>query len=321
MRKLIYSLAFGLALSLPAAAQTITLKASHSANADEPYHAGLTYFAEKVKERTGGRVVVQIFPSNQLGNEKEMLEGLLLGTVDFAVTANGVLTNFVPAVGIFDLPFLFRDRAHMYKSMDGVVGQQLREQMAKRGFHLLGFYEAGIRHLLTKKPVEKMADIQNLKIRTMQVASHIAAFKSFGANPTPLPYDELYGALQAGVVDGAEAANSNYYSKKFFEVAPYYAQLAWTALVAELLVSEKKLRSLPPDIQKIIIEVGQESAVVERKAYADTDERIMAQLLKHGVKVTNPDPVPFREASKKVYETFVKTDEQKAQLQAILGTQ
>lgn len=309
------------ALASGAQAAEFNLKASHSAAASEPYQIGLQAFADRVKELSGGRVEVTIYPNNQLGNEKEVLEGLLLGTVDFAVAANGVVGNFAPSFGIFDLPFLFRDREHMYKVMDGPVGDELKGDIAKRGFALLAYYEAGIRHLLTKKPVAKIDDLSNMKIRTMQVPAHIAAFKAFGANPTPMPYGELYGAIQSGVVDGAEAANSNYYAQKFYEVAPNYAQLSWTALVAELMMSEAKLKSFPEDIQKAILQAAAESAAVERKAYSDADGKLLSELVAKGVNVTHPDATPFREASKAVYDEFVKTPEQKKQLETILATQ
>ncbi len=307
-------------LAGPALAADYVLKASHSAAAGEPYDIGLKAFAEKVKERSGGRVEIEIYPNNQLGSEKAVVEGILVGTVDIGVVANGVVGNFVPQVQIFDLPFLFRDRAHMYAVMDGPVGDELKAAMEKKGLYPLAFYEAGIRHILTKKPVNSIEDLKGQKIRTMQVPSHIAAFKAFGANPAPMPYNELYGAIQSGVVDGAEAANSNYYAQKFYEVAPNYAQVAWTALVAEMLMSEEKLKAMPEDLQKILVEAAAESAPVERKAYADADARLLAELEKQGVKVTHPDVAPFRKASETVYVEFVKTPEQKAQLEAILAT-
>ncbi len=303
-------------------AETIVLKAGHSANPDEPYHIGLQAFADKVKERTNGRVEIQIFPNNQLGNEKEMIEGLLLGTLDITVPSNGVVTNFVSELGIFDLPFLFRDREHMYKVMDGPVGQKLDQAMAQKGFKLLAFYEAGIRHIMTtKQPIEKYEDLAGLKIRTMQVPAHVASFNAFNANATPMAYSELYGALQSGVIDGAEAANTNYNSKKFYEVAPYWATVAWTALVADLIMSKEKFDSLPADIQQALVESALESAAVERKTYAESDASLLAVLKEKGVKVSNPDTTPFREASKAVYDEFVKTPEQKATLEQILNTQ
>lgn len=309
------------ALVSGAQAAEFNLKASHSAAASEPYQIGLQAFADRLKQLTGGRVEVTIYPNNQLGNEKEVLEGLLLGTVDFAVAANGVVGNFAPSVGIFDLPFLFRDRDHLYKVMDGPVGDQLKADVATRGFTLLAYYEAGIRHLLTKKPVGNMDDLANMKIRTMQVPAHISAFKAFGANPTPMPYGELYGAIQSGVVDGAEAANSNYYAQKFYEVAPNYAQISWTALVAELMMSEARLKSFPEDVRKAILQAASESAAIEREAYSDADGKLLDELVAQGVNVTYPDPAPFREASKSVYEEFVKTPEQKKQLETILATE
>ena len=143
-------------------AADIVLKAGHSANADEPYHIGLQKFAQIVNTRTKGRVEVQIFPNNQLGNEKEMVEGILLGTVDITVPSNGIVTNFVPELGIFDLPFLFNDRPHMYAVMDGPIGEQLSLAMRSKGFRLLGFYEAGVRHIMTRtKPINSIDDLKS----------------------------------------------------------------------------------------------------------------------------------------------------------------
>jgi len=321
MRKLLLGLGLAALMASQASAQTIVLKAGHSANPDEPYHIGLTEFARIVKEKTKGKVEIKIHPNNQLGNEKEMIEGLLLGTLDITVPSNGVVTNFVKKLGIFDLPFLFRDRAHMYKVMDGPVGQELNKAMQEKGFRLLGFYEAGIRHIMTRnKAIKSYADLQGLKIRTMGVPAHVSSFNAFGANATPLAYSELYGALQSGLVDGAEAANTNYNSKKFYEVAPHWAQIGWTALVADLIMSDKKFRSLPKDVQAVLAEAGLKSAAVERKAYSDSDNSLLDKLVARGVKVTKPDPVPFRKASKKVYDEFVKTAENKKLLQMILDT-
>ncbi len=322
MTRFFVSIACMFFISFGAAAETLVLKAGHSANPDEPYHIGLQALADEVKARTNGEVEIQIFPNNQLGNEKEMIEGLLLGTVDIAVPSNGVVTNFVEELGIFDLPFLFRDREHMYKVMDGPVGQELDQAMAAKGFKLLAFYEAGIRHIMTtKKPIETYEDLAGLKIRTMQVPAHVSAFNAFQANATPMAYSELYGALQSGVIDGAEAANTNYNSKKFYEVAPYWATVAWTALVADLIMSKEKFDSLPEEVQSILQEAALKSAAVERQTYADSDAALLSVLQEKGVTVSTPDTTPFREASKAVYDEFVTTDAQKARLQQILATE
>ena len=300
--------------------EKIILKAGHPANANEPYHLGLVEMARIVNEKSNGKVEIRIYPAMQLGSEKAMIEGLLLGTMDIVVTANGSLTNFVPQLGILDLPFLFRDRDHMYRVMDGPVGRALEHSMEERGFHLLGFYDAGVRHIMTSnKPINAYEDLEGLKIRTMPVPAHIASFNAFGANAVAVDYGELYGGLQTGLIDGAEAANTNYNLKKFYEVAPHWAQIGWVILAADAIMSEKKFRSLPQDIQEILTEAGRQSAVLERQVYADSDNSLLSVLQSKGVKVTYPNPAPFREASKKVYDSFVTSDKDRELLNAILN--
>ena len=304
----------------PAQTDKIILKAGHSANANEPYHLGLLEMARIVKEESNGRVEIQIYPAMQLGSEKAMIEGLLLGTMDIVVTANGSATNFVPQLGILDLPFLFRDRNHMYSVMDGDVGQELKKSLKDRGFHLLGFYDAGVRHIMTSnKPINTYEDLKGLKIRTVPTPAHIASFNAFGANAIGVDYGELYGGLQTGLIDGAEAANTNYNLKKFYEVAPYWAQVGWIILAADAIMSEKRFHSLPPDIQDILTKAGHQSAIFERQAYADSDNSLLSVLQSKGVKVTYPDTAPFREASKKVYDEFITTDKDRALLNTILN--
>jgi tripartite ATP-independent transporter DctP family solute receptor len=302
-----------------AQSQTLALKAGHSAAPDEPYQIGLDEMARVAKEKSGGRIQIQVYPNNQLGQEKEMVEGLLLGNIDITNPTTAVLSNFVPSLKVLDLPFLFRDRDHMYKTIDGPVGAELAAKMQQRGFRLLAYYEAGFRHIMTKKPIQSMADLRGLKIRTMQNPVHVESFRAFGANPTPLAYGELYGALQSGVVDGAEAANSNYYAKRFFEVAPDWALVSWTSLVVPVIMSEKKFQSLPADLRQVLQDAATVGARVERKAYADSEDARFADLKKAGVKVTQPDPTPFRHAAQQVYDKFVTDPDEKRLLQMIVA--
>jgi tripartite ATP-independent transporter DctP family solute receptor len=306
-----------IACSLPASAQTINLKAAHSAAADEPYQVGMVDFAKRVSAATAGKINVAVFPNNQLGNERELIEGLPLGIVDIAAPANAVLTNFVPDLVTLDLPFLFRDQAHLERMLNGPLFDVISDAAAKRGYRVLGLYTAGVRHIMTKKPINSLADLKGMKIRTMQNPAHVEAFKALGANPTPLAYGELYGALQSGVVDGAEAANTNYYAQKFFEVAPNWAMVSWTVLISPLIMAEAKFKSFPTDVQAALLKAGKESAVVERAEYARSDAERLEALKKSGVKITSPDLASFRAAVNKVYGEFVKTDTQKKILEVI----
>ncbi|MEO1203784.1 MAG: TRAP transporter substrate-binding protein, partial [Pseudomonadota bacterium] len=154
----------------PDDAARIVLRAAHTTNVDEPYHQGLLEMARIVSEATDGEVEIRIYPSMQLGGEKAMLEGLLLGAIDIVVTANGPVTNFVPGMGVLDLPFLFESREHMYSVLDGEVGDEFAARLKERGFRLLAFYEAGVRHIMTsERPVHSIDDLAGLKMRTMQV--------------------------------------------------------------------------------------------------------------------------------------------------------
>lgn len=324
MKRLAVTLMVLLSMTVTAAfaASPVVLKAGHSANTNEPYQIGLEAFAKAVEEKSNGRIKVEIYPNCVLGSESEMIDSLLLGNLDFTVPTNGLLTNYAPILSVFDLPFLFDTREALYKNVDGPVGDVLAAALQKKGFRLLAFYEAGVRHIMTvKKPVNSFDDLKGLKIRVMEIPAHIDSFNQFGAKGTPLAYSELYSALQSGVVDGAEAANTNYYSKQFYRVAPYWAEIGWTTLVADLVMSEEKFQSFSKEDQQILLDAARESAAVERKFYADSDAKLAEELAGLGAIITRPDPAPFRKASEKVYAKFIKTDEMKELVRMIRENQ
>ncbi|MEC5293116.1 MULTISPECIES: TRAP transporter substrate-binding protein [unclassified Aurantimonas] len=299
-------------------AAEITLKASHNANQDEPYHVGMDRMSELLEEKTDGQATIEVYPNAQLGDEMESIQGTQLGTVDIAVTADAVLANSVPSLSVFSLPFLFQSPEHMDAALrDPQVLEYVNELLSQKGFRLLGLFSAGTRHIMSVEPVEAMADLQDMKIRTMQNPSHIDAFRAFGANPTPIPYTELYGALETGVVDGAEAANTNYHSKNFYEVAPNWALIGWLELVAPVIMGEQRFQQLPEDVQTALLEAGQEAAQYEREAYRQSDKERLDMLGKEGVNITVLDPEPFREAAEAVYEQHVDTEEEKRLLELI----
>ncbi|WP_159587145.1 TRAP transporter substrate-binding protein [Chelativorans xinjiangense] len=319
--KTIMGLLLAAAIAAPAVAAEITLKASHNANQDEPYHLGMLKMSELLKEKTGGEAEIHVFPNAQLGDEMESIQGTQLGTIDIAITANETLVNFAPEMSVFSMPFVFENAEQMDKALSAPeVRDYVNQVLGKKGFRLIGFFSAGTRHIMTKKPVESMADLAGLKIRTMQNAAHLEAFRNFGANPTPLAYAELYGALETGVVDGAEAANTNYFSKKFYEVAPNWAILGWLELVAPVVMGEERFKALPEDMQKALLEAGTEAALFQRAAYRESDQKRYDDLIAAGVKVTRPDAAPFRAEAEKVYASYVDTDEQKKLLDLLKST-
>lgn len=299
----------GEATKAPAAAPVkkgeFVIKASGSMNEDEPGILAYKEFKKNIEARTNGRIEVQIFPNNQLGNERDVIEGLTLNTVQMANPSNAPLTAWVPEMNIFELPFIWQDRPHMAKVLDGPIGDKFAAPLKAKGIRLVGYEEAGLRHIMTtKKVINSVEDLKGLKIRTMENPVHLSAFKAFGANPLPMAYGELYNALQQGVIDGAEAANTNYYSKKFYEAAPNWAMVGWLHLVSPLIMSEKFFQSLPADLQQAVTEEAKKTAILERQMYEKLDNENLELLKKAGVKITTPDRKPFMEASKAVYEEW-----------------
>ena len=277
------------------------IKASLSQNPQEPQVRAVELFKQIVEEKTAGKVRVEIYPNNQLGNQRDVVEGIQLGTVQMSNCAS-VLAGFVRELNIFELPFLFENRDHFYAVLDSAIGESLRPAFEKRGFHLLGYFDAGIRHVMTvDKPVNTIGDLKGLKIRTMENPLHLEAFKAFGANPMPMAYGELYTALEQHVIDGAEAANTNYFSKKFYEPAPNWAQVGWIHLIETVIMSRYFYERLPLDYKKIIDETAFLMIRKERQWYSESENNTLQKLVKEGVKITHPERKPFLEMSQKVY--------------------
>ena len=176
---------------------------AHTTTEDHPYTLGMVRYAQLVRERTGGRVAIQIHHSRQLGDERQVVEGLQLGTIHLTVTSTGPLGGFIPEMNVLDLPFLFRDASHAYKVLDGEIGRGLLDKFDVIGIKGLAFWENGFRHLTTsKKAVERPGDLKGLKIRVMENRVHQAAFRQLGADATPMAWGEVFTSLQQGLLDG-----------------------------------------------------------------------------------------------------------------------
>ena len=291
-----------------AAQQGTTLRTGHGNAVGEVQDEGVRQMDRVLREQTKGALGLQVFPNGQLGAELPSVEGLLIGSIDMVVVSHAAFTNFVKEFQVLDMPFLFRDYAHLDKAAQGPLIAELRAASLRRGFRLLGLYSSGIRHIMTRAPLNSMAELAGRKIRTIQNPVHVAAFQAFGANATALPYNELYGALQTGVVDGAEAAYTNYVGQKFFEVAPNWATVAWLSLTAPVLMAERRFQALPKDQQDALMAAGDDSARWERKFVVDADDKLVAFIKQQKVTTTNPDPAPFRQAAKAVYDRFLTSE-------------
>jgi len=307
MRKLKIVIIFGiiiLGIVCRSGERHLVIKASLSQNPGEPQVRALKLFKKLVEEKSAGKLVVEIYPNNQLGNQRDVVEGIQLGTIQMSNIAS-VMASFVKEVNIFELPFLFENRIHFYAVLDSEIGKDLRPAFARCGFHLLGYFDAGVRHIMTvDKSIDSINDLKGLKIRTMENPLHLDAFKAFGANPLPMAYGELYTALEQHVIDGAEAANTNYYSKKFYEPAPYWTMVGWIHLIEYVIMSRYFYERLPQEYKLIIDNAAAVMIDKERRWYQENDQLVLGKLKDAGVHITYPDRKDFSEASIEVYENW-----------------
>jgi len=305
--KPIAAVLLSLALSAPAVALTV-IKLGHIAESTNPYGMGADKFAEIVKQKSKGDIEVKVFPSSQLGSQKELIEGLIYGTVDMTLTGTAELGTFQPQMALFDMPFLFKDRAHAYRSLDS-VGMELAKPLEAKGIKLLGYMENGIRHMTNNtRPIKTPADMKGMKVRVMNNKVYVEMMKSLGASPTPMALSELYSAMQSGVVDGQENPSAHIFTKRFFEVQKY-ASLTGHAYAAEpVLISMATWKKLTPAQQTIIQDSANEAIAWQRKVSENEDSEFWDKIKKTGkMEVISVDRKPFMEATDTIYKDLAKT--------------
>lgn len=283
----------------------ILLKAGHSVPPTHPYHLGLEKFAELIDERTDGKVTIEVFHSGQLGNERDMIEGLQMNTMDMVVSSTGPMGGFEPKMLVVDLPFLFRDRQHAYNVLDGEVGKELLSSLTDKNLVGLAFWENGFRQLTnSKKPIETAEDIEGLKIRTMENEVHMDAFNELGADPTPMAWSEVFTALQQGVIDGQENPIAIIYSTKIYETQEYLALTEHFYSPALLLISKGTFDKLDEETQEIFKDTALEVAKYERDLIKKMEDEQIEELKSLGMQVTTPDKAKLQEKVQPVYKKY-----------------
>ena len=290
-------------------AAPVTMKLGHIAEPDNPYGQGADYFAKLVKERTNGEVDIQVFPSSQLGNQRDLVEGLVFGTVDMTLTGTAVMGNFVPEVAVFDLPFIFRDIPHAYKALD-TVGMELCKLGEPKGMITLAIWENGVRHMTNNRnAIRKPEDMKGLKVRVMEQPVYIEMMKALGASPTPMAMSELYTALQKGVVDGQENPLAHIASKRFDEVQKYISLTGHTYAPEVVLISTIAWKKLTPEQQDIVLKAAEETRDWQRQLCRDSESEFMKAILDRGHAQVNDDVdiEAFMKATAPVYKLYTDT--------------
>lgn len=298
------------------------LKIASSTAMTHTYNVGAQYFAKLVEERTDGRIKFKFYPDGQLGKgERELLEALQQGSIDIYVGSTGPLGGFSPSVQILDIPFIFRDYAHVDKVLDGPIGASLITDLEKAQMKGLAFWENGFRNLTnSKRVVRTPADAKGLKIRTMENPVHIQAWKAAGVNPTPMAWGEVYGALQQGVIDGQENPVAIVLQMKIYEVQKYLSLTQHVYSPAMLIMSMKRWTQIPKEDQAIILKAAQEGAVYQRNLGRANEEQMLAELQKQGMTVTRDvDKAAWVAAMKPAFDSF-SAQFGKEKIDAILNT-
>jgi tripartite ATP-independent transporter DctP family solute receptor len=285
------------ALTLVVRQQTsdkIVLKLAHGLDIEHPVHLGMVYMAERFAEKTDGAATVEIFPSEQLGSEREYLEQVQLGSIDMAKSSAAALEQFVPEMAVFGVPYIFRDSDHYWQTIEGEVGKGILAAGESVGFRGLCYYDAGARSFYVKeKPINTPDDLLDMKIRVQQSKTAMEMVEALGGAPTPIPWGELYTALQQGVVDGAENNPPSFYTSRHWEVAKYYT-LDEHALVPDvLLMSRTVWEELPQFAQRALTEAVAESVEYQKDLWAKMTAEALEKVQAEGVEVIRPDKSAF----------------------------
>lgn len=306
-RVLLLAAAFTVFFSVELLHAAVTLKLATVTPPHHAYNEGAREFARLVNEATGGEVVIRVFPGGQLGKgERELLEGLQIGTIDMAVTSTGPVSNFAPDFAVLDLPFLFVDHAHADRVLDGPMGRELLDGLASSGIKGLAFMENGFRNFTNSaRPLVHPDDFKGLKFRTMENPVHLASVRQLGALAIPMSWGEVYTSLQTGVIDGQENPVAIIHSTKLNEVQKYLTLSGHFYSPAMLTMGLRRFRKLTPELQRLITDAALGAAVFEREAIRENEARQISELKEWGMDVRTVERDPFVQAMKPVYDRFV----------------
>jgi tripartite ATP-independent transporter DctP family solute receptor len=302
-RKLLASVLFAGSLFASAASAQTEIKLGHVGEPGSLLALSAEEFARRVNEKVGDKAKVVVFGSSQLGGDSELLKKLKLGTVDLALPST-VMSSEVPLFGLFELPYLVKDRAHMARLRDEIVMPVMAPAAEKDGFKILGVWENGFRQITnSKRPIEKPTDLQGIKLRVPSGVWRVKMFQSYGANPSPMAFSEVFVALQTGVMDGQENPLAQIYPSRFYEVQKYLSMTNHVYTPA-YLTAGRSWKKYSPEIQKALTDAAVETQPVVYEIAAKMDEDFLQKLKEGGMQVNQVDQSVFVTASENIYKDF-----------------
>ncbi|WP_447554450.1 TRAP transporter substrate-binding protein [Vreelandella sp. EE22] len=305
-----------LALSLAAVGTThaadfddmnpVTLRLAHVVNEQDGFHLAAAKFEELVEERTDGKVTIDIYPNASLGDERTLLEGMQIGTVDMGVITNGPVANFVEEMAVFELPFLFPSPEAAYGVLDGEIGQELLDKLSDVNLKGLAYAERGFRNLTnSERAVNSPDDMDGLRIRVMENPVYTDTFRALGANAIPMAWNEALTAMQQGTIDGQENPVNVVHSFKLNETQNYMTLSRHTYAPAIFVMGMPAWNQLPEQAQAVLKAAAQEAAEYERQLNADMEAEQLASLKEAGMEINaSPDIEAFQAAVEPIYEQY-----------------
>ncbi len=300
---------------------TKSLKLAHSLDVTHPVHKGMEYMAEKVAEKSNGQLTIEIYPSQQLGTERQCLELLQIGSLAMTKVSAAVMENFEPKIQIFSLPYIFRSREHAYEVQDGPIGKGLLEQSEKYWLRGLTYFDAGQRSFYTKKPVRTPEDLEGMKIRVQESVTAINLVRALDGAPTPISWGELYTALQQGVVDGAENNPPSFYLSRHYEVCKYYTLNEHTSVPDILVISTVAWNNLNEQEKQWLEEAAAEATDYQRILWQEAEQEALDAVQAAGVEIIRPDKTPFAEKTRILFEDYKDKPEMYQLIQQIQAVQ
>jgi tripartite ATP-independent transporter DctP family solute receptor len=297
------------AMTAVAAAPTLAqteIKFGHVGEPGSLFAASAEEYARRANARLGDKAKVVVYGSSQLGGDKELLQKLKLGTVDMALPST-VMSSEADLFGVFEMPYLVKDRAHMGRIEKEVFWAKLAPEAEKKGLKVLAVWENGYRHITnSKRPINTPDDLKGIKLRVPEGKWRVKMFQTYGANPSPMKFSEVFTALQTGVMDGQENPFTQIYSAKFQEVQKYISLTGHVYTPAYLTAGARKWASLPEDVRRILEDTAKETQAWVYEKAAKDDEDLLGKIKAAGVAVNTPNKEAFVAASKPVYEEFAK---------------
>lgn len=286
--------------------EPVTLRLAHVVNEQDGFHIAALKFEELVEERTEGKVDVEIYPNASLGDERTLLEGMQIGTVDMGVITNGPVANFVEEMAVFELPFLFPSNEAAYAVLDGPIGQELLDKLSDVNLKGLAYAERGFRNLTnSERAVNSPADLDGLRIRVMENPVYTDTFRELGANAIPMAWTEALTAMQQGTIDGQENPVNVIHSFELNETQAHMTLSRHTYAPAIFVMGMPVWSQLPEAAQSVIEEAAQEAAEHERQMNAEMEADQLAALREAGMQINDsPDLGAFQDAVAPVYEKY-----------------